>query len=121
MNVLEKDIQKGILDYLELSGIFCWTAKTTGTYDHYKRVFRKTNMMKGVPDIICIIDGRFVGFEVKSSTGRQSVEQEIFQERCEKELGFYRVVRSVDEVKASLQEWFPFSRIPAQSSNACSL
>jgi hypothetical protein len=31
--------------------------------------------MKGVPDIIVVREGRFLGLEVKTETGRQSPEQ----------------------------------------------
>lgn len=53
--------------------------------------------MKGVPDIVCIINGMFVGFEVKTTKGRVSPDQLLFKKRCERAGGIYHVVRSADE------------------------
>lgn len=74
---LEKEIQKTILDWLELNKIFAWTNKTQGTYDPVKKIFRKSkNQMNGVPDILGILpDGRFLAIEVKRKPNKPSAEQ----------------------------------------------
>lgn len=54
---------------------------------------------KGVPDILCCIGGRFVGFEVKTDTGKQSPDQKTAQTAIEKCGGLYYLVRSVNEVE----------------------
>jgi hypothetical protein len=37
----------------------------------------------GSPDIICVVDGRYVGIEVKQPKGRQSDHQKEFQKNLE--------------------------------------
>lgn len=55
----ESVIVAAIIRYLKsVSGCFCWK-EHGGMYG-----------TAGIPDIICCIDGRFVGFEVKNEKGK---------------------------------------------------
>jgi len=53
---------------------------------------------KGVPDLICCQEGRFVGIEVKTKTGRVSPEQEEFIRRINDAGGLAFVARDLDTV-----------------------
>jgi hypothetical protein len=55
--------------------------------------------MKGVPDIIVIKDGWFIGLEVKKGSGRLSPDQRTFQNLCTENGAEYHVVRSIDDVR----------------------
>lgn len=61
-------------------------------------------VMRGTPDIIAVIDGLFVGFEVKTPRGKQSPDQVLFEKRLTNAGGRYFVVRSVDETRSHLQQ-----------------
>jgi hypothetical protein len=54
----------------------------------------------GTPDIVGLLrpSGRFVGIEVKSSTGKQRKEQQTMQRVIEAFGGLYVLARSVDDV-----------------------
>lgn len=111
---LEKEIQKQILDYLRLRGIFCWTCKTVGTYDPRRRVYRANTTFKGVADILGILPaptspghtwealgrhkGQFLAVEVKRVGGKVSDDQKAFLERINKEGGLAFVARSLNDV-----------------------
>ena len=56
----EAKIQARILKYLRSLGRVCWAVKAAVSNE------------RGVPDILCCYRGRFVGFEVKTETGRIS-------------------------------------------------
>jgi hypothetical protein len=56
--------------------------------------------MRGVPDIILIKDGQFIGLEIKRPKGIQSDAQKIFQHKCEKAGGKYHLITSLDQVIA---------------------
>jgi hypothetical protein len=58
--------------------------------------------MKGVPDIICIINGQFVGIEIKAGKDRISADQMLFKKRCERNGGRYYVVRNPEDVDSIL-------------------
>lgn len=53
----------------------------------------------GIPDIICCIDGVFVGFEVKNEIGKPTVLQEMTIKAIQRAGGYAAVVRSLDEVE----------------------
>jgi hypothetical protein len=53
---------------------------------------------RGVPDIILVLSGQFVGLEVKTATGRVSPDQLAFEQDCQKYGARYHVVRSIDDV-----------------------
>ena len=82
----EAAITKGIRDLLNRFQIFNW--KNWG------------GMMgtKGVPDILGIYKGQFLGIEVKTEKGKVSPEQEAFLENIRKHGGIGFVARSIDDV-----------------------
>lgn len=53
---------------------------------------------KGVPDILGIYQGRFLGIEVKSETGILRPEQKQFLENIQKNGGIGFVARNLDDV-----------------------
>jgi len=84
--VKESEIQKQILDYLTLKRIFHYRQNSgafvfteTGTH---KRRFFKAGVL-GAPDIICVINGQYVGIEVKAPKGKMSDHQKAFQQVLE--------------------------------------
>lgn len=58
----------------------------------------------GGADLIGILRGRFIALEVKTQTGRQSVEQQRFQSLVESKGGIYLLARSVDEAVAMVED-----------------
>ena len=60
---------------------------------------------KGIPDIWVIINGKTIGLEVKTPTGKQSKEQKEIQEKFIKNGADYYVVRSYEEVKNILDKY----------------
>ena len=104
---LEKDIQSSICEYLEIleaqGKIMFWRQNTAPTVNKNKGgewSFRKMPKFtkKGVPDIIMIVKGKFIGLEVKTKKGVQSQDQKDFQALVEKNQGEYHVVRSIEDV-----------------------
>ena len=55
--------------------------------------------MKGVPDIIIVKKGQFIGLEVKRPGTYQSPEQKTFECELTDAGGQYHVVRSIDDVQ----------------------
>jgi hypothetical protein len=97
----EGQIQNAICDYLSLKGHFFWRNNSIGVYDPVGKRFRSTPKyaMNGVPDIILIKDGFFVGLEVKTPKGRQSDNQKDFEKKCKEAGAEYYLVRSIDDVQ----------------------
>jgi hypothetical protein len=98
----ESMIQRAVLEYLEMVSkqvpLYYFRAGS-GAFKTQQGRYFKTGK-PGVPDVVvCLKDGRFVGFEVKTESGKQSQAQK----RAEKDIqwagGEYYIVRSVDDVR----------------------
>lgn len=85
----ESTIQNKIIKYL--NGIGAYSIKTISTN------------RSGCPDVICCLNGSFIGLEVKTKKGKVSALQEHHLEQIKKSGGVSGVVRSVDEVRELLK------------------
>lgn len=93
---MEKDIQRTIIEYLSYKGIFHWKQNNAGIKKPNGSYIPAGKL--GIPDIICVINGRFVGIEVKTKTGKQSEHQARFQQELEEAGGKYILARDLDDV-----------------------
>lgn len=98
----EAQIQRAICDYLALKKHFFFRVNTIPVYDSTRQVFRSMPKYakKGVPDIVVIRSGQFIGLEVKTPKGKQSIDQVQFEGECKMAGGRYHVVRSVYDVQS---------------------
>lgn len=99
----ENVIQNAILEYLSIRGIFCWRNNNQPTYDAKTKRYRAKSKysLNGIPDILGILpDGRFLGIEVKTQTGRVSDAQKVFIATGLKNNALVFVARSVGDVIA---------------------
>ena len=97
----ESDVQRSILEYLQIKRIFHYR-NNSGAFvfpetANTKRRFFKAGVV-GSPDIICVINGQFVGIEVKKPGGKQNDNQIQFQKDLEKAGGKYVLAYSLDDV-----------------------
>lgn len=105
---LEKHIQRYVLDRLQLlenqgKAYFFRANSFAGRLVRYNGTQGHIHNAKpGCPDVIALINGRFVGIELKSFAGRQSKEQKQAQERIEALGGIYRIIRMPEDFEALL-------------------
>jgi hypothetical protein len=102
----ESDIQKAILKFLHIKGVFVFKVHNTGIWDPNRKVFRTLqNSCKGIADILGILpDGRFLAIEVKTKSGRLSVDQKAFLENINRNNGVAFMARGIDDVIEQLGE-----------------
>ena len=98
LKISEKHIQKAILDYLAYKKILHYR-QNSGAFKTESGGYMRTASVSGLPDIVAIKDGLYIGLEVKTATGKQSKEQKAIQDRITVAGGLYFIVRSVDDVK----------------------
>lgn len=115
MSAAENQIVDAILTYLELSGIYAWRNNNTPVYDAKKKTMRQMpkGSLKGVPDILGIFpDGRFLGIECKTKTGRPTINQKRFIEIADRLNAVCFVARGIKDVERELRIAFdPASKI----------
>jgi hypothetical protein len=100
----ETNIQNSICEYLQAKKFFFWRNNNVPIFDAKRNAYRSMPKyaMKGVADIILLVNGFSYFLEVKTKTGKQSTEQKKF-EKGVKEAGCkYFVVRSIDDVQKIL-------------------
>ena len=105
---LEKEIQKSILEFLEWQKNIYFFRAGAGAV----KTIRKNGSMgffktgkKGLPDIVLVLNGYFIGLEVKRPSGVQSEAQKEAQKDIESAGGKYFLVRSIDDVEKVLKEY----------------
>jgi hypothetical protein len=108
-DVTASGLTRAVIAWLELNGHKAWRQSSEGRYRPGKMItdvigrvrqmkgqyFRGTN--KGHSDISSIIEGKFVGWEVKIGKDAQSDKQKQFQDEVEKAGGGYFIIHSFDE------------------------
>lgn len=87
----EQDIQRACLEILMYKGIFCWKVNNVGIYKKATGCYIPTGM-KGVPDIIAVIKGKFIGIECKMPGKKQTESQVEFQNKLEEAGGIYWLI-----------------------------
>ena len=110
-NVPEHLIMNQILDYLTLRGCYVWRNNSGAFVRNYfnmregrwKETFFRAGK-KGLPDIIGLDpQGRFIGIEVKTQTGRTSPEQVTVIQEMKDRGAWAFIARSLEDV----QRFFP--------------
>lgn len=97
--VLERDIQRTILDWLRVHRIFHWRNNSGAMASNYKGKprFFKFGLV-GSPDIFAVHRGICYGIEVKGAEGLQSRQQMVFQKDFEDAGGIYILAHSIEDV-----------------------
>lgn len=85
----ESQLQTKVMRCLHSKGIYA--RKIHDTY------------LSGFPDVICVIGGKAVFFELKSDKGKLSKIQEVEREKIQKACGLFFVIRSIDELKIAIE------------------
>ena len=93
------DLEREILKYLESRQVFHYrqaSGVATGLGGH--RVGPK-----GAPNIICVIDGQYVGIKVTKHGVKASETQKVFRQALETAGGRYILALSLDDVKSAVE------------------
>lgn len=101
--MLEKDIQKPIIDWLRYQGWFVVKNNTVGIYKKSTGKYIPSQAV-GLADLTILKGGRVIMLEVKTPKGKQSDGQILFQSEWELHGGEYYVVRSIDDVERIIKE-----------------
>ena len=100
----ESEIQKAILDYLRLRGIFCWKNNSVGIYKKATGSYISVGM-KGVADILGVLgdgSGRLIAVEVKRPGNYPTPEQKLFLEQITAKKGIAFVAYGIEDCEKEL-------------------
>lgn len=99
--IKESDLVKMCLDYLRMRKIFCYRNNTGGMKTERGGFIRFGAV--GSPDIVMVINGKYIALEIKTEKGQQSEGQKQFQQELEKAGGIYLLVRSLEQLEYDLR------------------
>ncbi len=108
--VAESALVRGVLEYLELRGIFAWRNNSGSILQRRgPKTYRIKLAPEGAPDIIGVLgDGRFLGIECKKIGGRTDKDRELaqqaFQNRLRENRAVVFVARTLDDVQDGLAQ-----------------
>lgn len=98
----ESRLQKDIIEFLERRGIFHYR-QNSGAVKRGNRYIRFTSL-SGLPDVICIVDGIYLGLEIKKPKGgKVSPVQKETHALIKAAGGECHIVKSVDEVREIIE------------------
>lgn len=92
------ELVKACCSYLTMKKVFHYR-NNSGAFKNSEGHFFRFGAV-GSPDIIAVINGKYVGIECKMGSGRQSPSQKEFEKNLTKAGGEYWLIRSVEELVA---------------------
>lgn len=95
----ESDVLRAVCEYLALKRHFFWRANNIPVWDGKNFRAMPKYSMKGLPDIMLIINGFCIGLELKTATGRMSPEQKDVEKKFKDSGAEYYLIRSIDDLK----------------------
>lgn len=100
---LEKEIQNSICEYLEARKFMFWRsnnvpvfAKNNGGKYQYRSLPKYTP--RGLPDIMVIVDGKFIAIEVKRKGAKLRPEQAMFGMKLQQHNAIYIVANCIEDL-----------------------
>lgn len=91
-----------IVHYIELRGGYAMRINVSGFYKEGIG-YTKGGATLGVPDIIAVFEGMYIGIEVKTGADRQSNEQKTVEEQVKQAKGVYMIARDFESFKADFE------------------
>lgn len=92
-------ITSQIASYVELRGGYAMRINVGGFYREDVG-YIKSGSTVGVPDLIAVFEGLYIGIEIKTGDDQQSNAQKKVQERTQQAKGVYLIARDFDSFKA---------------------
>lgn len=93
-----------IVYYVESCGGCAMRINVAGIYRPELGGYIKSGSTIGVPDLICVYNGRFVGIEIKTGVDVQSTSQINIQKEIENAKGIYIVARDFESFLVDFQK-----------------
>lgn len=95
-----------VIKYFKLHGGNAYRINTVGIYDKEMGGLRNSGMKKGLPDVIGIYKGQFIGVEIKIGKDRQSDYQKEREQEINAAGGLYFIAKTFDQIKPLLDVVF---------------
>jgi hypothetical protein len=99
------ELTKSVLyDLINVRGAAAYRINNVGIWDAKRGVYRKGGTVKGIPDIIGVLNGRFIGIEIKYGKDRQSADQKIVEQEIQGAGGVYFIAKSYADYLSKMND-----------------
>ncbi|MBA7556544.1 hypothetical protein ES705_49256 [subsurface metagenome] len=105
-----------IIAHIKLKDGSAYRINSQGQYDTKLKRWRYSGMRKGVPDIQAVVNGQYLGIEVKVGRDQQSEYQRKVQAEIEASGGQYYLARNFTDFRA----WFENVKKINETAKYCS-
>jgi len=106
MQVKESDIEKSILNYLDvIPETFAWKNVINSVITVKGKKVLKKQRVTGIADLTVIYKGRTMFWEIKRPGGKQTSNQKEFERNVTVAGGQYFIVKSLDEARSILRTY----------------
>jgi hypothetical protein len=105
----EAQIQRAVIQHLTRRAppdVFTFHVPNGGWRSRVEaKILKAIGTVAGVPDIVCIFQGRVYALELKAGRGRLTDVQHVVHERLREAGANVAVARGIDEALAQLEAW----------------
>jgi len=93
-----------VIKHIKSMGGVAYRINSTGNYNNGLGKWIMSGQKKGLPDVIGILHGRFIGIEIKIGSDRQSEDQRKRQTEIEAAGGIYFLAKSFEQLKEDIKD-----------------
>ncbi len=90
-------LTQSILRFLELKGHYCSRIQSQGQYNPTLGKWTKSNVKRGIGDVMAVINGRSVMIEIKVGNDKQSGYQKQTEREVINSGGLYMIAKTFDD------------------------
>jgi hypothetical protein len=105
----EQELQKAVVNHIAWRarrGVFAFHVPNGGWRSRVEAaILKAVGTVAGIPDIICIFEGRICGLELKAERGRLTDVQRVTHERLREAGAEVATAIGIDEALAQLEQW----------------
>ena len=109
LNRPEQQYQRAVIQHIAWRarpGVFAFHVPNGGWRSRVEgAILKAIGTVAGVPDIICIFEGRVYALELKAARGRLTDVQRVVHERLREAGAHVAVAHGIDEALAWLEAW----------------
>jgi len=93
-----------VIKHIKSMGGVAYRINSTGNYNNSLGKWIMSGMKKGLPDIIGILHGRFIGIEIKIGRDKQSCDQKQRQTEIEQAGRIYLLAKNLEQLKEDIKD-----------------
>lgn len=97
------DLTAEVVQHIRKLGGWATRVNVSGFYDPEKGFWRRGVTDPGTPDVLAVLNGQFIGIDVKTGTDRLRLEQKQTSRLIQNAKGIFIVARTLEQFREDLR------------------